>query len=121
MWSKLGPFTDVEGRWQQDMIIGRSGAHISIAALNMHGPLFENVRRYQFFQDKRGICTLCVMVAPCFRETNRAAIQNAYEAKTGDEVMWVIREVDDIPLTPRGKLRLLRSSILTDACNNLPT
>jgi phenylacetate-CoA ligase len=105
-------FTDVEGRWHQDMIIGRNGARISVAALNMHGPLFECVRRYQYVQDEVGKCALNVMVAPSFGDADRAAIQKAYESKTGDEVLWMVKEVDDIPLTVRGKLRLLLSSIV---------
>lgn len=104
-------FTDVEGRWHQDMVLGRSGARISIAALNMHGPLFEHVRRYQYVQDEVGKCTLNVMVAPSFRESDRTALQSAYASKTGNEILWTVKEVDDIPLTSRGKLRLLLSSI----------
>jgi len=101
-------FTNVEGRWQQDMVIGRSGAHISIAALNMHGPLFENVRRYQYVQKEEGICALHIMTTPFFDSNDQIAIEKAYTAKTGDEIIWSVQEVDDIPLTNRGKLRLLQ-------------
>jgi phenylacetate-CoA ligase len=104
-------FTDVEGRWKQDMVIGKSGTKISIAALNMHGPLFLRVVRYQYFQDMPGICSLKVMVAPEFTEKDRVAIESAYQDKVGDEVRFEVQIVQDIPLTTRGKLKLLDSRI----------
>lgn len=104
-------FTDVEGRWKQDMVIGRSGTRISIAALNMHGPLFERVVRYQYYQDRKGFCVLKVMTAPGFTEKNRMEIEKAYTGKVGDEVQFTVQEVDDIPLTARGKLKLLDSRL----------
>lgn len=100
-------FTDIEGRWKQDMLDGRSGARISIAALNMHGDIFEHVARYQYYQDKPGRCVLRVMTTPGFSESDEAAILEAYHAKVGDELDMSIEVVDDIPLTGRGKLKLL--------------
>jgi len=107
-------FTDVEGRWKQDMVIGRSGAHISTTALNMHGPLFERVVRYQYYQDKPGICALKVMVAPGFTDEDRTTIEKAYDAKVGNEVQFNVKVVDDIPLTMRGKLKILDSKLTTE-------
>lgn len=104
-------FTDVEGRWKQDMVIGKSGTKISIAALNMHGPLFERVVRYQYFQDVPGVSLLKVMVAPEFTEKDRLAIESAYQNKVSDEVRFEIQIVQEIPLTTRGKLKLFDSRI----------
>ena len=104
-------FTDVEGRWKQDMVVGANGARISIAALNMHGPLFERVVRYQYYQDTPGECVLKIMVASGFTEKDRMTIETAYKNKVGDEVSFHIDVVDDIALTARGKLKLLDSRI----------
>ena len=104
-------FTDVEGRWKQDMVMGKSGTRISMAALNMHGPLFERVVRFQYFQDKPGICILKLMVAPEFTERDRLSIESAYGAKVGEEVQFKINVVDEIPLTKRGKLKMLDSRL----------
>ena len=100
-------FTDIEGRWKQDMLDGRSGARMSIAALNMHGDIFEHVARYQYYQDEPGRCVLRVMTTPGFSEADEAAILEAYRAKVGDELDMSVEVVDDIPLTERGKLKLL--------------
>lgn len=104
-------FTDVEGRWEQDMLDGTSGARISIAALNMHGDIFEHVARYQYYQDGPGRCVLRVMTTPGFSEQDEAAILDAYRAKVGDELNMFVEVVDDIPLTERGKLKLLERNL----------
>ena len=100
-------FSDIEGRWKQDMLDGRSGARMSIAALNMHGDIFEHVARYQYYQEEPGRCILRVMTTPGFSESDEAAILEAYRAKVGDELDMSVQIVDDIPLTGRGKLKLL--------------
>ena len=106
-------FTDVEGHRKQDMLLGRNGTKMSLAALNMHGPLFERVVRYQYYQESPGFCLLKVMVAPDFTEFDRAAIERAYEDKVGEEVQFKIKVVDEIPLTARGKLKMLDSRLHT--------
>lgn len=104
-------FTAVEGRWKQEMLVGRNGARISIAALNMHGPIFERVIRYQYLQREAGVCELRVLPAPGFSETDRLRIEDAYRAKVGGELELTVRAVDGISLTPRGKLPLLISTL----------
>lgn len=104
-------FTDVVGRWKQDMVLGKNGARISLAALNMHGPLFAKVRRFQYYQETPGVCILKVMTSPEFTEGDRHAIESAYRAKVGEELSFAVQLVDDIPLTARGKLKMLDSRI----------
>jgi len=104
-------FTNVEGRWKQDMVFGKNGSRISIAALNMHGPFFDNVVRYQYVQDTPGICTIKVMAAPNFTEDDKIAVENAYNNKAGSEVKFNVKVVKDIPLTSLGKLKLLDSKL----------
>jgi phenylacetate-CoA ligase len=104
-------FTDVEGRWKQEMVVGKTGAKISIAALNMHGPLFERVVRFQYFQEITGTCILKIVVAPQFTEQDRMAIERAYKSKVGDELQINVVVVDEIPLTIRGKLKMLDSPL----------
>jgi phenylacetate-CoA ligase len=100
-------FSDVEGRWKQDMLTGRSGARISLTALNMHGPVFDRVKRYQYYQESPGRCTLRVVAAPGFSKRDEAAILEAFRTKVGGELVFSIKIVEEIPLTDRGKLRLL--------------
>lgn len=113
-------FTEVEGRWKQDMVIGRNDTRISLAALNMHGPLFEKVLRFQYYQDTPGECVLKVMVAPDFTAQDKAMITAAYKDKVGGEVQFRVQLVEDIPLTARGKLKMLDSRIAATLSQSAP-
>jgi phenylacetate-CoA ligase len=104
-------FDQVEGRWQQEFIIGRQGSKISLAALNMHGPFFDNVIRYQYYQDRPGTMELRVMVNERFTDENIGELQKAFERKTGDELGVTVRVVEEISLTARGKLQRLISRV----------
>jgi phenylacetate-CoA ligase len=102
-------FTDVEGHRKQDIVYGHKGSKISVAALNMHGPLFKRVVRYQYFQENAGVCVLNIMAAPDFTPRDRLVIERAYNDKVGDEIKFIVQTVPYIPLTARGKLQLLVS------------
>lgn len=104
-------FDQVEGRWKQDAVISRTGARISVAALNMHGSLFGRVVRYQYVQKTPGECELRLMVAEGFGEKDLRGIESGYAAKVGDELLVKVCVVEEIPLTARGKLRFLLSEI----------
>ncbi len=109
-------FDQVEGRWKREYVIGRNGSRISPAALNMHGSFFDNVHRYQYYQQEAGRMELRVMVNETFGEADQQALIEAFREKTGDELDIALRIVEDIPLTSRGKLRRLIQKIdLTDA------
>jgi phenylacetate-CoA ligase len=104
-------FTNVEGHRKQDMVIGKNNTQISIAALNMHGSIFDRVVRFQYYQERPGICTLKIMPAPDFSQIDADNILNAYQKKVSSEVKFLIQIVDNIPLTERGKLKMLDSKI----------
>ena len=80
----------------------------------------NNVMRYQYYQDTPGVMEIRIIPLDSFGERDIISIQNAFAAKTGDELVVRIKIVDDIPLTMRGKLRRLVQEIpsvgnLTDA------
>jgi phenylacetate-CoA ligase len=97
-------FDQVEGRWKQEYLIGTNGSRISTAALNVHGPFFKHVVRYQYYQNTPGLMQLRLMVAAGFTEEDLRALQQAFGRKTGPELMVEISIVPEIPLTSRGKL-----------------
>lgn len=96
----LGP---VAGRWVQEMLVGRSGARISLTALNMHGEIFSGIERFMLHQAEAGRVTLQVVPAGELAEAARGRILGALRAKTGDEISWQLQCVATLPLTPRGK------------------
>jgi phenylacetate-CoA ligase len=104
-------FDKVEGRWKQEYVIGKNNSPMSLAALNMHGPMFDNVIRYQYYQKEPGLMDLRVMITKGFSQDNIEALKTAFNRKTGDELIIEVKVVDQIPLTPRGKLRRLVQDI----------
>ena len=98
-------FAELEGRWKQDMLLGKTGSRISITALNMHGSVLEHVGRFQYRQTEPGRCSLRVVPAVGFTDADVARIEEAYRAKVRDELDVVVEIVGSIPLTARGKLK----------------
>ena len=104
-------FTNVDERRKQEMIFGRNGSKFSLAAINMHGKIFDHVKRFQYHQTEPGMCILKIVPAPTFKQHMLIQIESAYRQKVGDELDFEFLLVDEIPLTIRGKLKMLVSSI----------
>jgi hypothetical protein len=73
----------------------------------MHGPFFDRVKRYQYAQEVKGSMEIRVLPADDFTEADALSIRQAYEKKCGTELQIAVTVVDEIPLTPRGKVRRL--------------
>ncbi|MBN2312748.1 MAG: phenylacetate--CoA ligase family protein [Sedimentisphaerales bacterium] len=99
-------FSNVQGRWTlEGSILGRSGARISAAAINMHGDMFKNVVRYQYYQEKRGELEIRLIPNNRFSESDREKIRSSHEEKLWGEVRVNVVNVKHIPLTKSGKQR----------------
>jgi phenylacetate-CoA ligase len=109
-------FRNVEGRWNLNMLAGKNGTKISIAALNMHGTMFNNIVRYQYYQNQPGKFILRVQPSPLFSHEDLEILTKAYRDKVGDQMEFQVQLVEEIPLTKRGKLRLL----VTEMSHNQP-
>lgn len=96
----------VEGRLQELIITGDDRL-ISMVALNMHSDIFNNVKQFQFFQEKKGEVVLNVVKKENYTEKESDIILKELYRKLGDNVNIVINFVDDIPRTKSGKHRFL--------------
>jgi phenylacetate-CoA ligase len=104
-------FDSVEGRWGQEYLVGKNGSRISLAALNMHGDMFANVVRYQYYQSSPGSMVIRLLVAQDFTPEEARSIELAYARKACGELTVSAQVVPDLPLTGRGKLRRLVQDI----------
>jgi len=103
-------FSRVLGRWTlEGAIVGRNGARISAAALNIHGDVFANTVRYQYYQEEQGELEIRVIPNTRFRECDRENIRAAHEKKLWGEVRISVVPVRHIPLTESGKQRRIIS------------
>jgi phenylacetate-CoA ligase len=101
----------VTGHRTQDSIVGRSGARISMTALNMHNETFAHVRQFQFHQKERGKVSLYLRVSSSFEEARKSEIVAALCRKTSDEIEYEIAIVDKIDSTGMGKGVYLRQEL----------
>ncbi len=100
-------FDHVTAWREQQVVSGVSGTRFTVAALNMHGLIFDHVIRYQYYQKKPGTLEIRIMPAPSFTPSDAKEIELAYKRKVGNELDIVVRTVENIPLTARGKVQLL--------------
>ena len=98
---------DLVGRWAQEVIIGKDGAPISLTALNFHSDIFSNIYSYQFVQKKEGELVLRIIPKSTITDAEHDIIKLAFLLKVGSNIDLSIQTVNEIPLTPRGKHKLL--------------
>jgi phenylacetate-coenzyme A ligase PaaK-like adenylate-forming protein len=97
----------VEGRLQE-FIVSRSGRHVSMTAINMHSPVFDNIYQFRFRQAVRGEITLMVVPKQTFnRAIDEPRIRAELAPKLGPDFDLFLEIVDNIPRSNRGKFRFL--------------
>ena len=100
----------VEGRLQE-LIVSQSGRLISMVAINMHSDVFDNVKQFQFYQDKKGVVVFNIVKESSYEEKDTKNIYNELKKKLGTDMKLEIKFVNDIPRTKSGKYRFLIQKI----------
>jgi phenylacetate-CoA ligase len=94
----------VEGR-VQDFIVTGKGELLAGIAMNIDTDAFDNVKQFQFYQEKVGEVILNIVRKPAFSKQDAEYLYREVSRSCGDDVRITIRYVDNIPLTARGKHR----------------
>jgi phenylacetate-CoA ligase len=98
---------DLKGRWEGDILIGKNGARIMVAAINFHWPVFENIIKYQFYQNTDGEAILRIVLKQGISVLDEKSLFNEVDSKFGDNLDITIEYVDEIQLSPRGKYKMI--------------
>lgn len=106
----------IEGRLQE-YIITKNNRPISMTALNMHSNVFDNVKQFQFYQEKKGQVVLNIVRYDNYTEKDTKYIKRELYKKIGDDINLSIQFVDEIPRTMRGKRRFLIQKLPTEIEN----
>jgi len=109
--SIVDSIVSIDGRWGKEFMLGRSGAKITMTSLNIHSDVMSDVVRFQFYQVKKGFCTLKLQVNSSFNLSNLAKIVNEFQVKLGDELIIRPELVGEIPLSIRGKHTFIVSDL----------
>lgn len=104
-------FSNVRGRWTQEVLYGFKGNSICMSAINVHSNNFRNVFRFQFFQKEPGKAILRLVPKQGFSERDLKAIEKEFNAKFDRNVQVSAIVVNDIPLTKRGKFKFIDQKI----------
>jgi len=94
----------VEGR-VQDFIVTGKGELLPGITMNIDTDAFDNVKQFQFYQEKVGEVILNIVKKPAFGDRDADYLFREVDRSCGDDVTITIRYVDAIPLTARGKYR----------------
>jgi phenylacetate-CoA ligase len=98
---------ETRGRWHQEMLVGKLDNLISVTALNIHTDVFDHAQQIQFYQRERGKLELRIKRKSDYTERDSHRILRALEEKIGDTMEISLSFPDEIPLSPRGKFRLV--------------
>ncbi len=107
-------FKEVQGRWTQEMLIGRDSNLISMSAINVHSKEFERVSRFQYYQEKPGKATLKLVPAKGFSKSDEDKIHQTIQEKLKDTIMLETQIVNDLPNTVSGKFKFIDQRLNVD-------
>lgn len=103
----------IEGRWMQEMFIGKEGNKISMTALNMHTDIFKNVENYQFVQNEIGKCILKIVKNDNYSLLDEQKIQREILSKFDTSLSLQFEYVKKIDKTIAGKQRYIIQNVIT--------
>jgi len=96
----------IEGRLQE-LIVTPSGRLISTSMLNMHDDTYDHIRQFQFHQKAPDNVVFRYVPKSGFTSEIEKDVSNRLIGKLGNDIEIRMERVAEIPLTKRGKHRLL--------------
>lgn len=97
--------TKVEGR-KMDMFTNTKGEFISSHIIH-HILQFNGIEQFQFIEEEGGDYTIKLKVSSRYDRNDEGRIRNKYMEYFGDDAVIHVEYVDDIPLLPSGKRKLV--------------
>ena len=105
--------TKVSGRWNQEVIVGKSGGLIPVAALNLHSAIYTKIQQFQFYQDEPGKAILRIVPSKSYhKDDDERQIMTEFRQKIGHDVKLTVEYVNDIPFTARRKFKFVDQRLL---------
>ena len=94
---------DIRGHNIQEHLVTNESNMIPWSAINMHDDTFDDVLKYQFYQDTPGKAIIKVVVNENFSDIQKVRIENNIGHKLDGQVAVSVEVVNKIELTERGK------------------
>lgn len=97
----------IVGHHSSNVLYGKNGEEISLAAINFHSLAFDRVDAYQFEQFEQGRTIMRIVVNKLFADSDMEAVKTALNKKLGDKMDVEVKIVQKIQLTARGKHNMI--------------
>ncbi len=91
----------------QELLVSDDNRLIPISALNVHSDIFDSIRQFQFYQEKKGEVDLNLVRAGSFSDQDGIRIKAEISEKLGANMRLNLNYRDEIQPTSSGKYRLL--------------
>jgi phenylacetate-CoA ligase len=93
----------IRSRWGQEFLVGRNGALISIAAINVHSPVYVRMREFQFYQERAGEADVIVVPLPGYKDADIQPFIDEISSKVGASIQFRLRLSSSTATNTRGK------------------
>lgn len=97
----------IVGRSSSDFLISKDNSLVTITAMNMHSDIFDNVKQFQFYQEKKGEVIFRIVKMDSYTDRDANRIRQELLKKLGNNFELKIEYVEKISRTPRGKQNFL--------------
>ncbi len=99
-------FSFIDGRIQE-FAISSTYRKISMTAINMHDDVFDDLKQFQFYQDKVGFLELKLVQRNSSNSINLNKIKKLVKKKLGEDIELEITIVDNILAKDNGKFSFI--------------
>ncbi|GAH16812.1 unnamed protein product, partial [marine sediment metagenome] len=96
----------IEGRLQE-LLVTMTERYISVSMINMHDDTYDHIKQFQFYQKEKGKVVFQFIPKQSCNDSIIQDVKARLLAKLGDDTELEMKQVKEIPLTSRGKHRLL--------------
>jgi phenylacetate-CoA ligase len=100
----------IEGRLQE-LVITKTNRLISTSMLNMHDDSYDHLEQFQFHQKEKDSVIFRFIPKLSFNDDVLFQIKSKMQSKLGQDIDLIMESVVEIPLSKRGKHRLLIQEI----------
>jgi phenylacetate-CoA ligase len=100
----------IEGR-EQEFLISMDGKRVSMAALNVHSNIYDNVHQFQFEQYRPGEVLLKYIPKTGFSRTDENGIYGSIQEILGNQFSLALLPVTEIQRSGRGKYSMVKQNI----------
>ena len=95
-----------------EAVVTKKGDYVAMAYFTgIHGDLFDNVRKFRFFQDTPGIVVFKMVPKAAFCERDERRIRQELQRRLGNDIHLKTELIDEIPRSSGGKYNYLEQKL----------